>query len=278
MEQMNLVCLKHIDYHLWWKQTAKAKKTLCFQIIRMDERFREHGDRSCIHHCKVLSCGVKVLCTIRSDLYPDIEFSKNYFGKPDIGVCKLSVYLRGVNTFIDENIVEVDNAYQTWFGESEFPVEHTIHVALKCWDDNWQGWNKQEDKIDKQMSLPVEPIGDSSFPQKTEGSCHLRYKLWNVENVVLFKIFEQNEFPLFEFRSKNGSSVYPYNSATFHWSYGASRCLIGLPSKTGIRDETLVCHRMNSTKEAELAIEKAQEALREWSDSLGNGFVVAELV
>ena len=127
---------------------------------------------------------------------------------------------------------------------------------------------------------PVDGTSDFSVLEKSESICYLRYKLWNVENVVLFKILEQNTFPVVEFRSKNKSSVYSYDCTVFHWSPEMSRCLIGLPNKNGIvfQDQTCACHRTKSTQEAELAVESAHQALFEWADSLGNGFVFAEIV
>lgn len=127
---------------------------------------------------------------------------------------------------------------------------------------------------------PVDGTSDFSGLEKSGSICHLRYKLWNVENVVLFKILEQNTFPVVEFRSKNNSLVYAYDYACFSRSPGMSRCLIGLPNKKGmmIQDRAYICHRTKSTQEAELAVEAAHQALFEWADSLGNGFVFAEIV
>ena len=102
----------------WWG------RTVLFQVLEMDERFRSLRDeKERIHRAQN---GL----VIRSRACPHLSTD--------------NVYLRGVNEQWDDSVAQIE------FDDDRKAMEHAENIiwALRDWAENWEGWGNEETETD----------------------------------------------------------------------------------------------------------------------------------
>jgi len=103
--------------------------------------------------------------------------------------------------------------------------------------------------------------------KRTEApKCNLKYELWAVENVVMFRILEQNTFLKNNFLASNGIGFFIGEGHREPIYDGFS---LFLPS--GKSQGEIACRQCNNRQDAADFIKRTNQAFKEWGESIRNG-------